>query len=93
MSAEKMAFQLSIEDTVTALKEKISQVEQEFVIENQKLTYRGTALEDSKTLKELDIQNDSIIQLLILTSYEKGFLLSFSIFYIYEKKIFFFPKN
>jgi ubiquitin len=64
MTGKSIAFEVEAEDTVTMLKDKIS--EKEGVPgDQQRLIYNGKQLDEESTLKAYDIQKDSTIMLVM----------------------------
>lgn len=70
-SAENMTVEVESSDTIEALKQKIYEIDNTFLPENQMLIFAGKQLEDGRTLADCNIQKESTIYLIPISNSRK----------------------
>ena len=80
-------FEVDFSETILSIKKKYSEKDLHLPIENQSLVYNNIRLEDNKSLKEYNIKNDEIIdivykfQIIVETLIKKVFILNIDFYY------------
>lgn len=71
LTGENIIVEVESSDTIEAVKQKIYEIDNNFLPENQRLIFSGTKMEDGRTLADYNVQKESTIHLLLTINNER----------------------
>lgn len=71
LTGENISVEVESSDTIEALKEKIYQIDNTFLPEQQRLIFEGKEIENGRTLADYNVQKESTIHLILALNKEK----------------------
>ena len=71
LTGENIIVEVESSDTIEAVKQKIYEIDNNFLPENQRLIFSGSKMEDGRTLADYSVQKESTIHLLLTINNER----------------------
>ena len=71
LTGETIIVEVESSDTIEAVKQKIYEIDNNFLPENQRLIFSGTKMGDGRTLADYNVQKESTIHLLLTINNER----------------------